>query len=392
MEEAGFERRDGLTQGKVRGRGAGLNPGNRFEDVRLHVLGEHLDERAMERPEGVQVGTRILPDTTRSILNKVDSPDLSMKWTLNPYRGCEHGCIYCYARPGHEYLGLSSGLDFETVLMAKHDAPELLREELAKPGWKGEAISMSGVTDCYQPAERELRITRRCLEVMVECRQAVGIVTKSRLVLRDLDLLKRLHEHRAAGVAISLTTLDGELASKMEPRASSPRERLRTIRELSAAGIPVMVLTAPIVPGINDREIPALLEAAADAGARGGGWVMLRLPYQIKALFLEWLQRHFPDRAAKVESFVREMHGGSLYDSRPFVRQRGAGPLAEQIAQTFRVFSRRFGLDKGRWALDERAFLPPKHAGGQLNLFQVSGETGVGDGLKAGESALEFGA
>ncbi len=368
MSEDGYLHRDALAQGKLRGRGAGLNPGNRFEPVRLHVLGQHLDEQATEHPDGVQVRTRVLPDKTKSFINPVDSPDLSMKWTVNPYRGCEHGCIYCYARPGHEYLGMSSGVDFETVIMAKHDAPTLLRRELARPSWKGEAITMSGVTDCYQPVERELKITRKCLEVMAECRQAVGIVTKSKLVLRDLDLLGKLHAHRAVGVAVSLTSLDNELASTMEPRASSPKERLRTIRELAAAGIPVTVMTAPIIPGINDREMPALLEAAAEAGATSAGWVMLRLPYQIKDLFLEWLTRHFPDRAAKVEGFIREMHGGELYDSRPFVRRRGEGPMAKQISGTFKVFAKRYGLLNSRSGINERAFRRPE-IGGQARLF-----------------------
>ena len=364
-----FTSKDALPRGRARGRGSGLNPGNRFETVRLHVLGEHLDQVLAESPHGTQVQTKVLPDQTKSFINPVDSPDLSMKWTVNPYRGCEHGCIYCYARPGHEYLGMSSGLDFETIILAKHDAPALLRRELAKRSWRGEAITMSGVTDCYQPVERELQITRKCLEVFVECRQAVGIITKSKLILRDLDLLAKLHEHRAVHVAISITSLDNDLASKMEPRASSPRDRLQTVRALAAAGIPVTVMTAPILPGINDREIPALLEAAADAGATSAGWVMLRLPYQIKDLFLEWLQRHFPDRAAKVESFIREMHGGDLYDSRHFVRQRGQGPMAQQIAATFRLFAKKYGLEKQRHALNEEAYLPPKCVDGQLGLF-----------------------
>lgn len=369
MQPSDFTAKDALADGPARGRGAGLNPGNRFEPVRLHILGEHLDEAHLTNPNGSQVRTTVLPDRTKSFINPVDSPDLSMKWTINPYRGCEHGCIYCYARPGHEFLGLSSGLDFETTILAKHDAPALLRKELAKPGWRGEAITMSGVTDCYQPVERELEITRRCLEVMVECRQAVGIITKSKLILRDLDLLSALHAHRAVHVAVSITSLDNELASKMEPRASSPRDRLHTVRTLAHLGIPVTVMTAPIVPGINDREIPSLLKAAADAGATGAGWVMLRLPFQIKELFLEWLCRHFPDRAAKVESFIREMHGGDLYDARHFVRQRGHGPLAKQIGATFRLFAKKHGLCQPRHALNEEAFRPPKSVDGQLGLF-----------------------
>ncbi len=271
----------------MRGRGAGLNPGNRFEDVRLHVLGEHLDEIATQDDDGVQVKTRVVRDASRTVINPVDSPDLAFDWTINPYRGCEHGCIYCYARPGHEYLSLSCGLDFETVILAKHDAPTLLRRELMKESWKGETIMMSGVTDPYQPVERALRITRGCLEVCAEFRQPVSLITKNRLILRDLDILLKLHEHGAVRCAVSLTTLDASLASKMEPRASSPGARLETIRVLASHGIPVTVMTAPIIPRINDHELPALLAAAAQAGASGAGYILLRLPHQIKALFLE---------------------------------------------------------------------------------------------------------
>ena len=367
------EYRDALPQGKVRGRGAGLNPGCRFEDIRLHVLGEHLDERAVEAPDGTRVGTVILDDDTREIISEVDaraSPDISFRWTINPYRGCEHGCIYCYARPGHEYFGLSSGLDFETKIFAKRRAPELLRRELAAPRWKGEMIVMSGVTDPYQPVERELRITRSCLEIMAECRQAVSFITKNRLITRDLDLMSRLVEHNAVRAAVSLTTLDNSLASAMEPRASSPQARLDAIRQLTAAGVPVTVMTAPILPGVNDREIPALLEAAAEAGAVGAGYVLLRLPYQIKDLFLDWLRREMPDRAARVESLMRQMSGGLLYDHRSYVRQTGTGPIADQIGQTFRVFRKRHGLDKPRAAPNTAAFRKPTLLEpGQIGLF-----------------------
>jgi len=359
MEGKSPEYKDALPQGAVRGRGAGLNPGNRFETVRLHVLGEHLDEQAAQAPCGVQVRTTQLDDSTRSIINHVDSPDLGFNWTINPYRGCEHGCIYCYARPGHEYLGMSSGLDFETRIIAKPEAPVLLRRELMNAKWKGETIMMSGVTDPYQPVERELEVTRGCLKVMVEFRQAVAIITKSKLILRDMDLLMELHEHRAVHAAVSLTTLDNELAAKMEPRASSPAGRLLAIRELSKAGIPVRVMTAPIIPGLNDRELPALLKAAAEAGASSAGFVMLRLPYQIKDLFLEWLGRHFPARAAHVESLVRQMRGGELYNTEWFKRHKGEGPLAEQIAQTFKVFARRYGLDGKVPEMNHRAFRRP---------------------------------
>lgn len=382
MESARFEpedqpppdgtRRDALPQGGVRGRGAGLNPGNRFESVRLHVLGEHLDEMAGERPLGVQVRTLALADESRTVINRVDSPDLGFEWTVNPYRGCEHGCIYCYARPGHEYLGMSCGLDFETRIVAKHDAPELLRKELASPKWKGETIVLSGVTDPYQPIERELEITRRCLEVCSAHGQAVSLITKNALITRDVDLLASMAQRGLCRAAVSLTTLDNALAASMEPRASSPRSRLATIRALADAGIPVMVMTAPMIPGLNDRELPRLLEAAAEAGARHAGWVLLRLPYQLKDLFLEWLRRAVPEKAARVEGLIRETRGGELSSPEFFARHRGVGAFAEQIGATFGVFARRYGLDRPLPPLRNDLFTPPD-IDGQLRLFGPPG-------------------
>lgn len=380
---------DHLPTGPVRGRGAGINPGNRFETVRLHVLGEHLDEQLREHPCGQQVRTQVFEDDTRSILNRVDSPDLGFNWTVNPYRGCEHGCIYCYARPGHEFLALSSGLDFETRIFAKPEAPRLLRQALSRPSWQGEPIVFSGVTDCYQPIEAKLAITRACLEVCAELAQPVSIVTKNKLVLRDLDLLTQLAAHNAASVAVSITSLDNALASKMEPRASAPRERLETIRQLAAAGIPTHVMVAPIIPALNEPEVAAILKAAAEAGARDAGYVLLRLPHQIKALFEEWLARHFPDRASRVLNTLRDMHGGELYNADFFHRQRGAGPRAEQIGAAFALFKRRAGLGNsarpsaqpaadtadatrgGGWSkLSSTEFLRRKALGaGQLGLF-----------------------
>ena len=359
---------DVLPDGAVRGRGAGLNPGNRFDGLRLHVLGEHLEDAQKAHPKGVQVPTRIYADRTRSVINRVDSPDLNFNWTLNPYRGCEHGCIYCYARPTHELLGFSCGVDFETKIVAKHDAPGILRRELGVPSWKGEPIVMSGVTDCYQPIEAKLGITRRCLEVMAECRQPVGVVTKNRLVVRDIELLQQLAAVNAVSVGISLTTLDAHLAAVMEPRASCPTDRLRAIGELSEAGIPVTAILAPIIPGLNDHEIPRLLEAAANAGAGSAMWMMLRLPYQVKSLFIEWLARHFPDRARKIESQIRRMRSGKLYDSSFEHRMRGHGPIAQQIKDTFRVFSVRYGLNRHSPQLSCEAFRKP-NINGQLNLF-----------------------
>jgi DNA repair photolyase len=353
----------------ARGRGSGsLNPANRFESLRLHVLGEHIDQQLFEHPSGVQVRTQVLRDQSRTVINPVDSPDVPMSWSINPYRGCEHGCIYCYARPGHEYLGMSCGLDFETKIMAKFDAPELLRRELASPRWTGEPIMMSGVTDCYQPIEAKLRITRRCLEVMAECRQPVGIVTKNHLVVRDLDLLGELASFGAASVAVSITTLDRDLAMRMEPRASAPADRLKTVRELSSAGVPVAVMVAPVLPGLTDQEMPRILEAAAEAGAASAGWVMLRLPHQVKALVIDWLHRHAPDRAARVERLIRDMRGGELYDATFGTRKRGRGAHAEMISSVFRTYTRRHGLDKPGAELSSAAFRRPV-LDGQMDLF-----------------------
>ncbi len=355
-----FDHVDALSSGAVRGRGSNLNPGNRFEDVRLHVLGEHLDEQLRDHPSGVQVRTQVFTDDTQSVVNKVESPDIPFNWSLNPYRGCEHGCIYCYARPGHEYLALSSGLDFETKIIAKPRAPELLRQFIARPAWHGEPIVLSGVTDPYQPVERELRITRGCLEVCAAAHQPLSLITKNHLITRDLDVLREMAAWRGVRVAISLTTLDAGLAAKMEPRASSPRDRLAAIRELVAAGVPVAVMTAPIIPAINDRELPALLEAAAEAGAHSAGMVLIKLPHQIKALFLEWLQRHYPARAAHVESLIRQCRGGDLYDGAFFNRQRGTGPVAETIRDTFGLFARKHCLTRRLPGLNSALFARPR--------------------------------
>lgn len=376
---------DGLPQGAARGRGAGLNPGNRFETVRLSILGEFRDHDRAERiaesggdasatdialPQA-KVETVLLDDHTRTIINPVDSPDLPFLWTVNPYRGCEHGCVYCYARPTHENLGMSSGLDFETRIVVKRDAAALLARELDHPRWKGEPIVMSGVTDAYQPVERDLGITRACLAACAERGQPVSVITKNRLVTRDIDHLVRLATLPtgcAARVAISLTTLDASLARSMEPRASSPRERLRAMRELSDAGVPVAVMTAPILPGLTDHELPQLLEAAADHGATSAGYVLLRLPWQNKDLVLEWLRRDYPGRAGAVESFIREASGGALYDARFGMRQKGSGPRAEQIRSTFELFTRRYNLATPRETLSSAGFRP---RGGQPTLFDM---------------------
>ncbi len=357
--------------GRPRGRGTALNPPNRYESIRLDVLPSVLEEAYREHPSGVQVRTRVYRDTTRTIINRVDSPDLHFKWTVNPYRGCSTGCCYCYARPTHETLGFSSGLDFETKIVAKPDAPVLLRRELTAPRWRGEPIVMSGVTDCYQPLESRLEITRRCLEVFAEFRQPVSLITKNRMIVRDRDLLAVLAEHRAVSVAVSLTTLDPKLTAVMEPRTSCPKDRLRAVGELADAGIPVSVMLAPIIPGLNDHEIPRLLQAAAEAGAGSATWAMLRLPHQVKTIFLDWLRIHFPDRAGRVEAMIRQMHGGRLYEGRFGDRMRGHGPLAEQIAGAFKVFAARHGLNRPLPSPSSSAFRRPGDAA-QMRLFDAA--------------------
>lgn len=371
---------------RVHGRGTAINPASRFESITLaqlpvgggdddliHEVIEHAGGSAsapIDLPRR-RIETRYFRDRTRSIINAVDSPDLNFKWTINPYRGCEHGCIYCYARPTHEYLGLSSGLDFETRIYCKTGAPDLLRAELAHPDWRGEPIMLSGITDAYQPIERHLRITRGCLEVMNACGQPLTIVTKSALVLRDIDILADMASRDAAKVAISLTTLDARLSATMEPRAASPKERLRAIRELSQAGVRVVVMTAPIIPGVNDMELPALLQAAAAAGAKGAGYVLLRLPWQNKGIFEEWLAREFPLRAGKVEALVRGTRGGRLYNAAWGSRMRGEGEVAAQIGRTFEIFARRYGLNSEVAPLSSRGFVKPAPPleRGQLGLF-----------------------
>ncbi len=368
-----FTYRDALSKGPAHRRGAGLNPGNRFEDIRLHVLGEELDRQMVEREESDgskhRVERRVFFDRTQRIINRVArTSDVPFDWTLNPYRGCEHGCIYCFARQYHEYLGFSCGIDFETKLMAKPDAARLLRQELAAPGWKCEPIVMSASTDIYQPIEYKMRIARQCLEVMAECGHPVTTMTKSALVLRDLELWSKLAGMNAARVTITLVTLDAELAQKLEPRASSPSGRLRAIRELSAAGVPVSVNIAPIIPGLTDAELPQIIEAVAKAGARRAAWVLLRLPHQVKDLFLDWLERSVhPDRARKVESLIRQARGGKLYEA-TVNRGRGRGPMVEQLAQTFDVFTRRHGLNRDIRPLSTAHFRRPD-TGGQLSLF-----------------------
>jgi len=351
----------------LRGRGAAWNPPNRFE--RLHVEREHWTDPDDPVPETV-----LLDDATRSILAFNDSPDVGFDVGINPYRGCGHGCSYCYARPTHEYLGFSAGLDFETKILVKRDAPDLLRKALSSKRWRPRVIALSGNTDAYQPVERRLRLTRRCLEVLAEFRNPVAIVTKSYLVSRDVDLLAELAEQNAAAVVLSVTTLRNDVQRVMEPRASTPARRLDAVRVLADAGIPVGVNVAPVVPGLTDHELPAILEEAARAGATFAGYILLRLPYGVKDLFSTWLEQHFPERREKVLNRVREMRGGKLYDGRYDVRGRGQGAWAEQLRSLFAVTSARLGLGRSPNLSAEAFRGPPVNAGraaptAQMELF-----------------------
>jgi len=342
-------------------RGAPENPANRFEKL-------HLEPDAEWNPEEDPLPrTQFLVDKSVTIFSRNDSPDVGFEYGINPYRGCEHGCIYCYARPTHEYLGFSAGLDFETKIMVKTRAPELLRAELSSPKWKPQVIAMSGNTDCYQPVERKLKLTRACLAVLAEFRNPVVIITKNCLVARDIDLLAELARHDAVSVVISITTLDTKLRSVMEPRTSPPEARLATIRKLRDAGIPVGVNVAPIVPGLTDHETPAILKAAAAAGATAAGYTIVRLPHGVAPLFEKWLETHFPDRKEKVLNRIRSMRGGKLYDAQWGSRMIGDGIFAEQIGQMFEVAKRKAGIPERAQGLSTAAF---RRAGGtQLSLF-----------------------
>lgn len=346
-------------------RGALENPPNRFEKLHLEPDAEwNPDDDSSHGPR-----TQFFVDHSQTVIAHNDSPDIGFTSSLNPYRGCEHGCIYCYARPTHEYLGFSSGLDFESKIMVKLNAPELLRQELMSPKWKPEVIVMSGVTDCYQPVEGKLKLTRKCLEVLLEFRNPVAIITKNALIARDADVLSELAKHQCASVCLSVTTLDNDLRRVMEPRTSPPQARLNAIRELAEANIPVSVNVAPIIPGLTDHELPAILKAAHDAGATSAGFTVVRLPYANASLFEKWLETHFPDRKEKVLNRIRAMRGGKLYHSQWGTRMRGEGIFAEQIEAMFDVARRKAGFkDERNYALSTASFRRPD--GPQLTLFQ----------------------
>ncbi|MCX7868180.1 MAG: PA0069 family radical SAM protein [Limisphaera sp.] len=343
-----------------RGRGTAFNPPNRFEPWHYEP---DPDLPAEDQP---LPRTRFLQAASVRVLSFNDSPDLGFSVSLNPYRGCEHGCAYCYARPTHEYLGFSSGLDFESIILVKLDAPERLREELSSPRWEPQPIALSGVTDCYQPIERRLQLTRRCLAVLAEFRNPVCVVTKNHLVTRDADLLVELARHGAATVCLSITTLDAELARRLEPRASLPGHRLEAICTLAATGVPVGVLVAPVIPGLTDHEMFRILEAAARAGARFACYSVLRLPHAVEQLFLDWLDRTVPLRKEKILNRLRQIREGRLTDGRFGTRLTGTGPEAERLARMFDVACRRAGLTAPFPELSAAAFRVPSPPGGAV--------------------------
>ena len=344
------------------GRGAAENPPNRFEKL------AYLRDPDSNEPEEPSRDTQFIKDSSRSVISYNDSPDVGFEASINPYRGCEHGCIYCYARPTHEYLGFSSGLDFETKILVKEDAPELLRKELASSRWRPKVLAISGVTDPYQPIERKLQLTRRCLEVLSEFRNPVMIVTKNQLVARDVDVLKQLAESKAAAVFLSITTLDSNLARVMEPRTSTPQNRLAAVEALAREGVPVGVLVAPVIPGLTDHEMHSIITAAVDAGARYASYVVVRLPFAVKDLFQNWLEQHFPDRKKKVLSHILDIRGGKLNDPNFGSRMRGSGAYSEQIKSMFTLACRKSGIEGRHPELSTESFKLPDAP--QLSLFE----------------------
>ena len=350
----------------LRGRGAVANPRNRFEPLAYEPDPEALVD---EEGDPVLPRTRFYRDHTRNILARNDSPDVGFDVSINPYRGCEHGCIYCYARPTHEFLGFSAGLDFETKILVKENASALLRESLMSPKWRAETIAIGGVTDPYQPAERKFRVTRSVLEVLREFRNPFGVITKNHLITRDVDILSEMASLNAAGASVSITSLRPEIQRVMEPRTSVPARRLAAVETLAKAGVPVNVMVAPIVPGLTDEEVPRILQAAADAGARSAAYVMLRLPHGVKELFEQWAKQHFPDRADKILNRVRGMRGGKLYESKWGMRQRGDGVFAQQMEAVFDVTCRKLGLNAERRGLTNEHFRRPTQPGGQFELL-----------------------
>ncbi len=348
-------------------RGTSLNPQSRFDHQRTEAFDDGWEREADDDIPALK--TTVAIDATRSIIARNDSPDVGFDRSINPYRGCEHGCVYCFARPTHAYLGLSPGLDFETKLFAKPDAAALLAKELRHPRYRPAVLAIGTNTDPYQPIERERRIMRQCLEVLAEFNHPVSIVTKSHLITRDIDILGPMARKGLASAAISVTTLDREFSRKLEPRTATPERRLDAIRQLARAGIPTAVLAAPMIPALNDKELEAILEAAVQAGAVNGAYILLRLPHEVKDLFAQWLADHFPQRAEHVLSVLRQCRDGQLYRSDFATRQSGTGIFAQLMARRFAVAARRLGLDKPRPRLRTDLFAPPPQAGDQLILL-----------------------
>jgi DNA repair photolyase len=351
---------------RLRGRGAVSNASGRFEKETRVLVDDGWNAEEEIEPS---LKTEILRDTSRTIITRNQSPDISFEQSINPYKGCEHGCIYCFARPTHAYLGMSPGADFESKIFAKPNAAELLRRELSSPKYVPKVLAIGTNTDPYQPIERKLKIMRSILEVLWEFKHPVGIVTKSALILRDLDILAPMAEAGLVKAALSITSLDPKLARHMEPRASTPPKRLAAIKGLTAAGVPAAVMFAPVIPALNDEELENVLSAAVDAGARSAGFVLLRLPLEIKDLFREWLEANEPDRAKHVMSLIRSMRGGKDYDANWHTRMKGTGPYAEMIAQRFHLAVKRLGLNKEHRSLDLSQFQKPPQIGEQLALL-----------------------
>jgi DNA repair photolyase len=339
-------------------RGTAAQPPSRFDRLTIEP-----DADAVPPADLTTVRTEYFRDATRSIITRNDSPDVPFTYSVNPYRGCEHGCIYCYARPSHEYLGLSAGLDFETKIFVKEDAPARLRQELGRASWRGDRLAMSGITDPYQPVERRLELTRRCLEVLADCRQPVGLITKSALVSRDIDLLSALARYHAVNVSLTITTLDESLRRALEPRAATADARLDAVARLADSDVPVGVMVSPVIPGLTDHEIPRILERAAQAGARFAGFIMLRLPHGVAALFDAWLAEHAPAQRAKVLGRIRDVRGGRLSDACFGTRMRGEGPIADLDLQMFHAARERAGLTDDPPPLSNAAFRRPSRLG-----------------------------
>lgn len=354
-----------IDHSRMRGRGSGINPTGRFEALSHHVFDDGW-ETLEELPP---FKTDVQLEKPKTIITRNDSPDISFDRSINPYRGCEHGCVYCFARPSHSYMGLSAGLDFESKLFAKPDAPRLLERELAKPGYVAKTIAIGTNTDPYQPIEKKWRVMRQILEVLEQYQHPVAIVTKSAMVMRDQDILARMAEKGLAKVAFSITTMDAKLARTMEPRAATPTRRLEAMRSLADAGIPVSGMVAPVIPGLNDHEMERILDSIRAMGAMEAGYILLRLPLEVSPIFKEWLLRHYPDRYRHVLSLMRSMRGGKDYDAEWGKRMRGEGPYAWQLGRRFEIAAKRLGLNIAKRRLRTDLFVPPEAKGVQLSLF-----------------------